>query len=76
MSPSDVIETSIEEYVDEVDPLMPHDEKVGFLLNGRESSHYKQIDSKESINFLEREDVKVGLGSILLLTQSCEICMK
>ena len=65
VSSFDVAETSIESDADEVDPLIPHDEEAGSPLNVRESSYFKQIDSKESSNFLEGEDAKTGLESIL-----------
>ena len=47
------------------DVLMLHDEEADSPLKGRESFHFKQIDSKESNNFLVGEDVKIGLGSVL-----------
>ena len=68
VSSSDVIETSIKPCADEVDPFSPHSEEVGSPLSRKEESPYfKEMDSKQSSNFFEGEDVNTGLGSILRL---------
>ena len=57
-------EALIDSEADKVGYFMSHDEEVGSPLKGREeSSHSKQIDSKESSNLLEGKDAKTGLGS-------------
>ena len=57
-----VIETLIESDVDEVDPLMSHDEEVASSLKGREASlHSIPINFKESRSNVDRNDMECFL---------------
>ena len=61
--------TLIESDADELNTLMAHGEEVDSpLKESDESSNSITIDSKKSSNFPGVEDVKIGLGSIPLLT--------